>query len=427
MDIFSSSLSETLVSVKLAGQVFGYMWFLVLPPVFYFLFKALWIYHVQEAFWSSASWTLLEIIPPKNIEKSPKPMESIFVGFAGVEKSFTTFETYVDGQFADYMSLEIVSNEGAVHFYIRTMKKHRHLLEANLYSQYPDVEIMEVPDYVDNFPKYIPNTQWNLWGADVATTKKDDGYPIRTYPSYEETVTGTMIDPLAGLIEVMGKLGPGQHVWLQWIIAPTPPGWNSTIGKALADKLKGKEKKVESILEMIIKDLTDVFGGIFKYLSGPVEFESEKKKDEMPLDTRLSPMERDVLKAVEANIGKVQFSTKGRCIYVSKRESFDMSIGVSAVWGALKQFGDDNLNGFKPDGDSKTSKHYEFFKKERLRYSQHKLFRRYKSRSRDGFKTVLSSEELATIFHLPDINVISPSISRVEAKRGGAPSNLPIE
>jgi hypothetical protein len=45
----------------------------------------------------------------------------------------------------------------------------------------------------------------------------------------------------------------------------------------------------------------------------------------------------------------------------------------------------------------------------------------------EGGKLVMSSEELATVFHLPDMNVLAPSLTRVEAKRGGAPSNLPIE
>lgn len=427
MDIIASSINEIITSSKMAGQVLGYTWFFVLPPLFYFLFKILWMYHINEAYWASATWSLLEIIPPKNIEKSPKPMESIFAGFSGVEKGFTTYETYVEGMFTDYMSLEMVSDEGAVHFYIRTMKKHRHLLEGNLYAQYPDVEIVEVSDYVDNFPKFIPNSQWTLWGADVATTKKHDAYPIRTYSTYEETITGTMIDPLAGLIEVMGKLGPGQHIWIQWVITPTSPSWNNTVGKELADKLKGKEKKKENPLEMVLTDISDVFSNIFKYLSGPIEFEAEKKKDDLPLDMRLSPVERDVLKAVEGNLGKVQYYVKGRCIYVTKRENYDMSLGVSSIWGALKQFGDDNLNGFKPDSESKTSVHYDFFKKARLGYRQNKLFRRYKNRNRDGVKTVMSAEELATVFHLPDMNVMAPAMSRVEAKRGGAPSNLPIE
>lgn len=426
MDIFLSSLSEIGVSIRQTWHILGYVWFLMLPPIFYFLFKILWLAHANDLHWASASWVLLEIIPPKNIEKSPKPIESLFVAFAGVEKGFSTYEKFVDGMFTDYMSLEMVSDEGTVHFYIRTMKKHRHLIEANLYAHYPDVEIMEVPDYVDNFPRFMPNSQWRIWGADVEMAKKHPAYPIRTYPTYEESITGTMIDPLAGVIEALGKLGPGQHGWIQWVIAPTSPDWSSTVGVELTDKLKGKEKKKENIVEKIIKDLTDVFGNIFNYLNGPVEFAAEKKKEEQPLDMRLSPMEREVLKAVEANLGKVQFSVKGRCLFVARRENFDMSIGVSAIWGAFKQFGDDNLNGFKP-GKLKTSKHYDFFKQERLDYVQRKLYRRYKSRSRDGYTSVMSSEELATIFHLPDMNVLAPSMTRVEAKRGGAPSNLPIE
>lgn len=426
MDIFLSSLSEIGVSIRQTWHILGYVWFLMLPPIFYFLFKILWLAHANDLHWASASWVLLEIIPPKNIEKSPKPIESLFVAFAGVEKGFSTYEKFVDGMFTDYMSLEMVSDEGTVHFYIRTMKKHRHLIEANLYAHYPDVEIMEVPDYVDNFPRFMPNSQWRIWGADVEMAKKHPAYPIRTYPTYEESITGTMIDPLAGVIEALGKLGPGQHGWIQWVIAPTSPKWNSTVGVELTDKLKGKEKKKENIVEKIIKDLADVFGNIFNYLSGPVEFAAEKKKDEQPLDMRLSPVERDVLKAVETNLGKVQYHVKGRCLYVGKREVFDKALGVAGIWGAMKQFGDNNLNSFKPDGGSKTSAYYRFTKT-RLNYKKHKLFRRYKNRNRDGFMTVLSSEELATVFHFPDMNVLSPALNRVEAKRSGAPSNLPID
>jgi hypothetical protein len=45
----------------------------------------------------------------------------------------------------------------------------------------------------------------------------------------------------------------------------------------------------------------------------------------------------------------------------------------------------------------------------------------------EGGFLVMSTEELATVFHFPDMNVLAPSLTRVEAKRGGAPSNLPIE
>ncbi|EKD58908.1 MAG: hypothetical protein ACD_56C00034G0010 [uncultured bacterium] len=426
MDIISNSISEIVSSAKTAWQVMSYVWFIALPPLFFFMFKLYWIRHVQDAYWAAPGWIVLEIIPPKNIEKSPKPMEALFTTFAGVEKSFDIAEEYISGMFPDYMSLELVSDSGVVHMYVRVMKKYRSLVEAAMYAQYPDVEIVEVPDYTDNVPKFIPNGQWDLWGADVAPTNKHPAYPIRTYKAFEETVTGTMIDPLAGLFEVMGKLGPNQHMWLQWVIAPKGPSWGQTVGKELTEKLKGKEVKKESLSDRLWKDLKDIFTNLFAALSGPVEFEKTKKKDEQPLDTRLSPLERDVLKAVEENLGKWQFSVKGRYIYLGRRENFDKSLGVSGVWGSLKQFSDDNMNGMKPDNASKTFANY-VNQKTRLRYRQRKILRRYRSRSMDGVQMVMSTEELATIFHMPDMNVMAPSLSRVEAKRGGAPSNLPIE
>lgn len=425
MDIISAAINEIVTDLKTASQAMGFIWFIALPPLLFYLFEMLWLGHVQGAFWASADWVVLELIPPKNIEKSPKPMEGLFVGFAGVEKSFNPIEEFMDGAFPDSMSLEMVSDQGTVHFYIRSMKKYRHLVEAQLYAQYPDVEIIEVPDYVNDVPKIIPNGKWDLWGADVVF-QRDSAYPIRTYKAFEEDITGTMIDPLSGLLEVMGKLGPGQQMWLQWVISPTSPGWAGTVGKKTTEKLKGREKKSEALLERIGKDIMDVLSNLFTATHSPVEFASEKKKEESPLDTRLSPGERDVLKAIEDNLGKLQFSTKGRFMYLGRRENYDKALGVSAFWGSLKQFNDDNLNSFKPDGDSKTFANY-VNKKSRLRYRQYKLLRRYRNRSRDGALIVMSAEELATIFHFPDMNVMAPSFSRVEAKRGGAPANLPIE
>ena len=39
---------------------------------------------------------------------------------------------------------------------------------------------------------------------------------------------------------------------------------------------------------------------------------------------------------------------------------------------------------------------------------------------------VLNIEELATIYHIPDIGVKSPLLPRVEAKKGEPPVGLPI-
>jgi hypothetical protein len=160
-------------------------------------------------------------------------------------------------------------------------------------------------------------------------------------------------------------------------------------------------------------------------MKGPVEFTKEEKKQDSPLEFRLTPGEKKTLEGLEKNLGKVFYRSKMRFMYLGRRENYDSSFYGTFI-GGIKQFNDDNMNSLKPESTSKTSAYY-WLTKSRLRYKQRKLFRRYKNRSMDGKTITLSTAELATLFHVPDMNVMAPSISRVEAKRGGAPSNLPIE
>lgn len=415
--------------------MFGAMldvWFLVFPFILFFLFKLLWMKYIRRKYQHSTKWILLEIIPPREIEKSPKLMESIFAGIAGVIKTLNPVEIYIQGILPDFFSLEMVGSEGAVHFYIRTMVQYRNLLEAHFYAQYPDVEIIEVPDYVDAIPVTIPNKDWDLWGTEFEFVKPDV-FPIRTYPYFDEDVTGKMIDPLAGLTEVMSQTGPGQHLWLQYLINPRgdEQKWVKEYGKKIVDELTGKtpEEKIGA-LRRIGHDFFEVGANLHKgLLAQEIEYsglESEKK-ELGPLEFRLTPGEKDILKAVESNMSKQQFQTKMRFIYVGRREGFDKSF-VSSFIGGIKQFNDMSLNSFKPNNDTKTSV-YSLFAKERLRFRQRLIHMHYRDRDWDDAEHTfyLSTEELATVFHLPDMAVMTPTMARVSAKRGGAPSNLPIE
>lgn len=415
------------------GEVFSIVmsvWFILFPPILYFLFKIVWVLHAQGHYGSKIKWVLLEIIPPRDIEKSPALMESIFSGFAGVMKSPTAVEEFIKGEFPTSFSIEIVSIEGQVHFYVRTQAGFQNLVEAHFYAQYPGVEVVEVEDYVNLIPKTAPNKDWDLWGTDFVLVKPDL-YPIKTYRFFEETVTGKMIDPLGGLIETMGKTGPGQYIWLQFIITPYSEKWYST-GQATIDEFLGKEKKkTQGLFSMIIHDLLDVVANIGRGMFSPVEFGAgavSEKKEEQPLEFRLSPGQKKVLEALENNLGKQMFKTRMRHIYVAKRPVFNKQTGVSSFIGAIKQFNDFNLNSFKPDDASKTYANY-FMTEERLRFRQRRLLRRYRSRDSDPQSTrfMLSSEELATIFHIPDMAVTAPTLTRVAARRGGAPMNLPLQ
>jgi len=404
--------------------VFSYTWWFILPMAFYYVFEVIWLDFVREkskySWFKSLEFTLLEVIPPMNIEKGPKLMESIYTGVSGVFVTYSTYDKYIKGAFTDKFSFELVGEEGNVHFYIRTQKKYRNLIEAQIYSKYPDAEIVEVEDYTMRFPKVVPNKEWDLWGSDFELTMPD-AYPIKTYDRFEENVTGKMIDPFGSLMEVIGTLTPTQHLWLQFIIEPVAEKWRDDemkVVKKLAGRLKENNKS-------FMKSSGEFFSNILKGFSEPVDFATSKKEDDQQwLDMKLTPVERETLKAVEENLGRVAFQTKMRMIYIGRRANFDKSY-VSAFVGAIKQFNDLNLNNFKPNDVSKTYANY-FFKDSRLSFRQRKIFNRYRGRNVDGKKMLLTTKELATVYHFPDMEVQAPSLMRVGSKKSTAPFNLPI-
>lgn len=431
MYIFFSSFVEIFSMMRSVFSAVLDVWFIIFPPLLFFLFKILWLDYVNDKYLARIKWILLEIIPPRDVEKSPLLMESIFAGFAGVMKTPTTAEEWIKGELPVSFSLEIASLEGATHMYVRTQAGFRDLVEAHFFAQYPTIEITEAPDYTLGVPKTIPNKDWDLWGTDFGFTK-DDLYPIKTYKYFEESVTGKMIDPLAGIFETMGKLGPGQNLWLQFIVTPFKEKWYD-IGQATVDMFLGKVKKEKmGVLMLIFTDIKDVFMNLGRGLMGQelvfTSAEAKEEKEEAPVEFRLTPGEKDVLKALQANLGKQMFNTRMRFVYVSRREVFSKTTGVSAFVGGIKQFNDFNLNSFKPLDESKTYANY-VFTEERLRYRQRRIFRRYITRDTNPQNTrfMLSSEELATVFHIPDMAVTAPSMARVAAKTSAAPGNLPIQ
>lgn len=378
-------------------KIFSYLWIIILPPLLWYLFQSLWRPHAWMHFGRKQKKILLEIIPPRDVEQSPLPMESFFSGLAGAEKSFTTAEEWIDGEYPTPFSLELVSTEGTVHMYIRIWEQTRKAVESNLYALYPGVEIVEADDYTKKIPKTVPNKDWNIWGTDFITTRSA-AFPIRTYKHFEESVTGKMIDPLASMFELMSQARPGEHMWLQYIITATPPSWNRTTGEEL----------IEEYLEKITK--------------------KGDKENDQPIDFQLTPGQREVLKAMHEKISKTMFKVKMRYVYVSRRAIHDKDTGVSGFVGTVKQFNDSVLNNVKPEGETKTKTSY-FRVESRLKRRQRDVFHKYVKRDREPYDNlfIFNTEELATVFHIPDMSVIAPTLARVAAKRGSAPMNLPIE
>ena len=421
-------------------RVFEYIWWLILPFFVFFLFWNLRMIYIRTRYVKSIEWSMFEIKVPKEILKTPKAMEQVFSSLiATYSFGLTSVEKYIDGKTELWLSLEMVGHAGGVRFYVYAPSKFRNLIESAIYAQYPDAEIHEAEDYTELLSSVLPNKVYDLWGTDLILAK-ENYYPIKTYSFFEETQEEKRLDPIAAISEVMSNLNEDEMLWLQFLISPTgEPSDNDWQKEGLekieeiAGRAPGKAKKgFGSVLYDWLRNL----------FLAPIEHPiwSDAEGNGTPATLRfLHPAEQEVVKAINNKISKFGFETIIRFVYIDKRDSFTMA-NVSAVMGAFSQFRTQNLNAFKPNKKTMTLKSgwlakffpkykqlFEFSRKRRL-FDNYRTrrFGKYNKTRQDKF-SILNTEELATIYHFPAIMVEAPRLRKLEAKKAGPPSGLPIE
>lgn len=377
--------------------------FLWLPVILFLIFWKLWLYYIRSRFVSKLDWTILEIRLPREIMKGPRAME-VVLNVLHQTKDGNLLEKYWKGFLRPWFSLEIVSIGGEIHFFIYTQRFFRNLVESQIYAQYPDVEITEVDDYskaafINGFGR-----EWGCWGTEFGLTE-EDAYPIRTYVDYglHETMTKEeqKTDPITSFIEFFGSLKEGEQIWFQILIRATKKKWQDE-GKKLVEKLMKEagvipksEKPKEGMIEM----------GVFK----------------------LTPGQTEVIKAIERDVSKLGFDVGIRGLYLARNDRFNL-VNIASLVGVMKQYNAMNLNGFKLVNP--TTVDY-FLKKKREAKKKTKILNAFRQRSYfympyDRKVFILNTEELATIFHFPGRVAETPTFGRIEAKKGEAPTDLPI-
>jgi len=374
---------------------------IVLCNIYVRYINANWIKNIE--------WVLLEIKIPKEILKSPKAMEVIFAQMYQTAPNHM-IDKYIRGRTRSWFSLELVSIEGEVHFFIRTEIRYKQLVESGIYSQYPGVEVYEAEDYVYNVPYNVPGSDWDFFGVEFKLSKPDV-FPIKTYVDYgldKDPKEEFKVDPLTQVLEFLGSIGQGEQVWLQIPMMAArdrshkPGTWFGTqswkdVGLAEVKKITEGNKKEN-----------DPFGGVFK----------------------LTPGERLRLEALEKSLAKYGFDAGYRGLYLARKEFFDGQ-NIGRLIGSIKQYGSEDLNGFKLSKNTSFDYPWEDFMGIRLARMKRNMFRNYCRRAyffppAKSTIFVLNTEELATVFHLPGIVANTPTLDRISSRRGEPPANLPI-
>ena len=412
-------LSFILDTLYSAFFLFVGYWWIYLPILLFLALLGAYEAYTRLQYIKAIKWVLLDLKIPQDPGKSPKATEQIFAALHGtLPPPILWRNRFFKGHMVNWISLEIVGIGGETHFYVRTPEQFKKLVQSQIYAQYPDSEITEVADdYINLLPSSLPDDNNDLFGSEIILSK-EDFYPIRTYPEFEEKSSGPdyvkRIDPLASLAEVMSSLEAGEFIGVQLLIRPAREGWVKK-GQSEMDKLQGKKPKAGGSI------LSDIVWEIDKIIPGHVEVEKSEKK---PEQTQLTSGKQEAIKAAEKKMAKLGFECGIRFIYVGPKETFHRA-HISGVVGVFKQYALQTINSFKLNGPTITASKWPF-KKQKEYNKKIFLLRKYKDRSLPAEAFILNIEELATIYHLPDIGVKSPLLPRVEAKKGEPPVGLPI-
>ncbi|MDB4983939.1 MAG: protein of unknown function with transrane region [Patescibacteria group bacterium] len=384
-----------------------------------------------------------------------------------------------------WWSLEIASIEGNIYFFARVEPKNRLAVENLFYSQFPQAEITETDDYTKYVPPFKAGNGWDLRGCEYKLKETFDGdkkeagdkklkmpvdaLPIKTYIEYGLNDAFNLeeeqkIDPLVSLLQVMGALGQGEQAWVQIVIQGS---WARFENPNL--EKRGEKPFVfwQDVGKYYIDDviLKPWRGFIIK----PVPAKAEKKdklsgevtqeaQDEVKgvQDTgfkNVPEREKGKLESTERNMQKPGYDTGIRIVYLGYGASFKVG-RLGELKGAFKQFNAANLNSFEVTNG--TDDGFDFpwqdYKDLRKLNNREKMFKRYVKREffyppemgatlalkkvidaplvKGTLKppeiSVLTTEELATIFHFPGTVARTSGLTRVEAQKAEPPSNLPI-
>jgi len=399
-----------------------------------------WLHYVQANFISGITWTLLEIIPPRDVARSPRAMELFLTNALYHMSQKSGLETYWQGAVWFWFSLEIASIEGQVHFYIRAPSRVKGLIETQMYAAYPQAQIKEVEDYTLAVPEITQDSEWNLWGCEFTYTKPD-AYPLKTYVDFgldKDPKEEQKVDPIAPVVELFSSIGKGEQMWSQIVITPSKKKYR-TPGKWFKTHDWVKEAELE--LRRQLAEFTRTHD------RGDGTFSKEIR----------SPSFMDALiKGAGTKFQKVGFDTGIRICYVAKREAFNMSNrrNIRLIW---RQYAAPFLNELKRINSTQadafgTNKIAEFFPLSAKKVTRlaNRMLQEY--REREFFHPplrhkiqlpwpvsplifpnffhhhimVMNTEELATLWHFPGRILRVPTLERIESKEASPPPNLPV-
>ena len=321
-------------------------------------------------------------------------MEQFYANLHTIRDIWWRVFLYGRPAFALEITLPAVGEEIA--FYIAVPRKFKRAVEKAVQGIFPEAHVEESRDY----------NIFNPEGIAVASrpvASPNNFYPWKTYQKLEG-------DPLKEVTNVFTKLARvGEGAALQIIARPAAKRWQGKLKERARYLYEGKKEK--DWLFKFIEGLEVLFSP--PKSKEDVERKKQEKREKEEKERRLTPLEDEVVKTLEAKASKALFETNIRLMASAASEARAREI-LHGLEVAFSQFTDPNLAGFKIEPQQgRGLKNFIF------NFS----FRNFE----ETRKQVLSSEELTSIFHLPNVPVETPKLKILKAREAAPPADLPRE
>ncbi len=356
-----------------------------------------------------------------NAAIGPIAMENIFATLHGIATRFTLWDR-LRGYSSDNVSFEIASIDRVIKFYAAFPEKLRNLVEGQIYAQYPDVEIEDCPDYSVN-----PRNSTNAMGVELKFTDPDI-FPIKRYSQFEDKLARLAVDPLAGITSALVKFDDAEdQAWVQMVVTPLDDKWRSIFIKCVKIMHHGVFANIESWKKAYARAFITrkiwpkiVFFPVYLmfwlrgfFITAHINLSADDLSggdDLEEMSSKSHEKETNIDAAID-KVGRPLFDASLRIVYIPKTKSHQKAeVKLQEIVSSFKQFNYPTLNGFEEN---------------KMEHGRLVIERYNKRLITNG--CVLNNEELATIFHMPNITVKTPTIFWVRSKKLEPPNDLPME
>lgn len=373
----------------------------VVGYIFLFVLNLFWQFHLMRK--EAETGLLLEISLEKDSEQDPFAIEQLWTSFHGLYLPW--YRRIFRAQ--PFFSFEIKSENTNkrktkdITFNIWIPSEYKNFVRQRILSIYPNAEIRILKS------DYIPSFETTTEGGGLLTVEtaelglqEDSSFSLKTFKDFEA-------DPLSSVTGTMTDLDNYELAVVQIVAQPVSYRWRKKAERILT-RFENTGRKPSKLPEW-----TNFFGmflsGVFILIDEIISGLFFRKPDFKEPKAQKSSTNSDRQKDIGEKTKKPPFSFQIRLLFATPYDKKEAQARIRDMIAGFNDY-EGSYNGLK--------KEVVFNKKKTLQYMQNRHLRILDN------DDIISTTELAGLCHLPNKNMKTPGLKKIQSKKVEAPVNM---